>query len=151
MANNTFQARLRTTGGRAKSAIDARTHRPVPMLTQNLAGPIQVVLVSAGTATHEVGFIPAGFVIERIRVITPAGAGTVKIDFPAYNGAAAVAVVAALASATSKAADLTLLSTGLLVPFDIDRPLTVATVGVTGTLRLGIFGFPIDNGASEQG
>jgi hypothetical protein len=149
MARATFQGRLRTYSGRTKSAIDKRNGVPKALLAQNLSGPIQVVLkANPANGDYEVGFLPAFWALERIRVISPAGAGTIAITLPAYNGLAAVTLVAALASATSVAADLAL-ANGLLASYAKDRPLVVTTTGVTGLLRVGLFGFPLDDAAAS--
>jgi hypothetical protein len=149
MARNTFQGRLRTYAGRAKSAIDTRDGVTKGVLAQNLSGPIQIVLkTDPANATYEVGFLPAFWTLERVRVITAATAGTITVTLPAYAGLAAVTLVAALGAASTKAADLTL-AAGLLESYAKDRPVTISTVGVTGTLRLGLFGFPLDDAMGE--
>lgn len=149
MARNTFQGRMRTHTGRSKSAIDKRDGVPKAVLAQNLAGPIQMVLkASPANGTYEVGMLPAYWCLQSARVITPATAGTISIILPAYNGLAAVTLVAALGDATSAAADLTL-AAGLMASYAQDRPVQIATVGVTGILRVGLFGFPLDDAASQ--
>lgn len=149
MARQTFQARLRTYGGRALSQVDVRDGVPKHLLAQNLAGPIQVLLpADPPDDDHEVGFLPAYWAIEKVQVITPADAGTITVSLPAYGEMGAATLVAALADATSTAAALTLVP----VPFTSymrDRPLVISTVGVTGQLRLGIFGFPLDDAATQ--
>jgi hypothetical protein len=147
MARNTFQGRLRTYAGRSKSNINRLTGIPTQLLPQNLAGPIQVVLRDPADGAHNVGLLPAYWCIERVRVITGAGAGTYQLDLPEYGAMAAVGLVAA-SDATSNLADATL-DAGLLSPWGQDRPLVLTTTGVTGLFRVGIFGFPLDN-ALEQ-
>lgn len=151
MARQTFQARLRTYGGRALSQVDARDGVPRQLLAQNLAGPIQIVLpADPADDDYEVGFLPAYFAIEKIQVITPAGAGTIAIDLPAYSGLSSQNLVAALGNAADSAVELTLVP-DRFSSYAKDRPLVVSTVGVTGQLRVGIFGFPLDDAGAQGG
>jgi len=151
MARNTFQGRMRTFAGRALSQIDARTGLPAPLLAQNLAGPIQIVLPEdPADAVYELGFLPAYWAIERVRVITPAGAGTITLSLPAYAGMAGVTLVAATADATDVANDMTLVP-DMFTSYAKDRPITVETDSVTDVLRLGIWGFPLDDAAAQGG
>lgn len=149
MATNTFQGRMRTTAGNPRSVIDPRSGLPGRVLTQNLAGPIQLVLpLSPANGAYEIGFVPARFVIESCRVIVPAGAGTFRVDLPAFDGNTAIPVAAALSDATDPAADV------IVTPFTIplvSRPVSVTTAGgVTGALVIGLFGFPLDDAAEEN-
>lgn len=143
MAKLTYQGLIRTFCGRSKSAMDLRNKLPVTLLPQNLAGPIQIVMTNPADDAHEVGMLPANFAIERVQVITPADAGTYSLDIPEYAGEATESLVAG-ADATGAVAT-TLAAARELVPFDRDVPLVVTTAGVTGTLRIGIFGFPFDD------
>lgn len=146
MARNTFQGLMRSLAGGSKATIDRRNGNPGAILPMTLQGCIQIVLENPANAATEVGFLPAFFLIERVRVITPGGAGTYTLDLPSYDGLGAQNVVAAGAVANANASDATLVVGARLVGYAKPRPIVVTPAGtVTGIFRLGIFGYPMDD------
>jgi hypothetical protein len=124
---------------------DRRNGLPRNILPITTSGVIQLVLTSPANGAIEVGFLPAFFLIERVQVITPGGAGTYALDLPAYDGLASQSVVAAGASASSSASAATLVAGARMIGFDRPRPISINPTGVTGIFRLGVFGFPMDD------
>lgn len=144
MARQTFQGRMRTTAGRARSGINRDTGLPTRVLHQNLLGPIQLVLRDPEDGPHDMGLLPAFWCVDPSAfIITAATAGTFQIDLPAYAGLAEANVIASGTDATTAGS-----ATVALAPFQAyskDRPLVLTTTGVTGLLRVGLMGFPLDN------
>lgn len=147
MARNTFQGRMRTYAGRSKSGINLETGIPMQLLPQNLAGPIQLVVQNPEDGDHMMGMLPAYWVVQSVVVITPASAGIFGITLPSYKDLVGVAAVSG-ADATVAGAAVTI-DNGGYSSFALDRPLILNTTGVTDLMRVGIFGFPLDD-ATEQ-
>jgi hypothetical protein len=143
MAKQTFQSKLRSLGGGAKSGIDARTNLPKDNLAFVLGGSIQFHLEGVASQTLELGMLPAFFAIERVAVMLPAGAGTYTLRLPAYGGLGAVTIVAALASGTSTT-DATL-ACPKYSNWSVPRPVELVGAGLTGTFHFGIWGVPLDD------
>lgn len=149
MTRTTFQGRLRTTAGRPSNVTHKVTGAPTMVLRQNLAGPIQIQMQDPANGAHVVGMLPAYFVIQSAALIVPAGAGTLDLALPAYNGLDAVDLVGVAVAADDPAGTAITLANGAWASYAQDRPLQVTTSGVTGLLAFGLWGFPLDDGTSE--
>jgi hypothetical protein len=123
--------------GRPRSAIDKTTNLPVTVLAGNMAGPIQLHAKKGDAAgAKTVGMLPAYFAIEKAEPITAATtAANVTISLPAYNGLAAVPDITAVTKYTV---------------YGQDRPVVMTLAAAqAANCVIGIFGFPIDDAASE--
>ena len=147
MARQTFQGRLRTMNGRSMSNIDNRTKLLYPILAQNLAGPIQIVVTNPPNATKIIGMLPAFWLLQTGAILTAAGAGTFALAMPAYRGLPAVSLYAPASVAT--VAGVLALTAGGYASYAQDRPVELTTTGVTGTFRIGLFGVALDDGAGS--
>jgi len=145
MSRATFQAAVRSSAGRSISTTHKVDGLPAMNLLYNMQGPMQLRLSAPADAAHVIGMLPAGFIITGFGVIVPGGAGTFALDLPAYNGAGAVSLVAALTSASAASAVAATAVGPYAGPYDDDRPVTITTSGVTGEFNVGLWGFPLDD------
>lgn len=156
MARTTFTSLIRSTGGRPKSVFDARRRRlPTPLLPHNFVATTQVSVTDLGTGTFEFGLLPGNFAIDEIIIMTPATAGTIRIDAPAYDGEAAVNLVAELTAATARG--LLTIANRRFHAFGRERPITitggtggVGSAAVTGTLTIAFKGIIIDDSRDNR-